>query len=628
MNTVVLIHKPFEIDLALKAYPPNLETKYCTLTPHAIEACEKRGISFRSLEDYDNDGKAELLKEKIHADVLRTIEIGDKVIKSYCSLKKLDTYISPFRASINRLAVLLGGTQIRLQYLKCMLTATKAKKVVWFGYPARVLTEYDGNDAFSSDGSIEIALLMYGLWSNLEMEDNSSLCLDKLQNTGDEKKQNIYLFIKGKIKSVLPSRILFWFKIVNLCRWSSIKLLFPYRKNVLVESSADLIIELIPYLLKNRCGIRYVRDYYSFMAKWVDSNNKKLKDELYKEYNQKKIFQFDGIDFIDFIFPHIAYLGTLAVPLANIAARTKKYIKDCNISCVITLGAHRAHIFAILEGAKMAGAKIITRQHGAYGAYGDRYMHYDDVDICNYHICPGNGDLLLHANYNMLYGEKCYPLGFINSNYNILNPNIAKSINNHERLKSKIVYVTSLYYQNVGNFTLFNTVWKDSNLYRNQKIIIEGLNKLKKENKNLDIIIKFHPRQNKHNIPHKDYLNTHNGLSFAFQTPTFNELLIKGNIIVIDTPTTTLIQSSVTKKPLFILNSHLKLLSDAKDRLVKRAVVKDDPIELMQSLQEFIINGVYPADLNNNEFSSYYSDPFGDGNLYNRISEFIAQTCE
>ena len=75
------------------------------------------------------------------------------------------------------------------------------------------------------------------------------------------------------------------------------------------------------------------------------------------------------------------------------------------------------------------------------------------------------------------------------------------------------------------------------------------------------------------------------------------------------------------------MNSHLKLLSDAKNRLVKRAIVKDDPIELMQSLQEFVINGVYPADLNNNEFSSYYSDPFGDGNLYNRIGEFVAQAC-
>ncbi|MBT4516492.1 MAG: hypothetical protein HOC78_01205, partial [Candidatus Komeilibacteria bacterium] len=381
MKTVVLIHKPFEIDLALKAYPPNLDTKYCTLTPHAIEACEKRGISFRSLEDYDNDGKAELLKEKIHADVLRTIEIGDKVIKSYCSLKKLDTYISPFRASINRLAVLLGGTQIRLQYLKGMLTATKAKKVVWFGSPARVLSEYDGNNAFSLDGSIEIALLMCGKWGDLEMENHSSLCIDRaqLQNTGDEKKHNINLFIKGIIKSILPSRIMFWFKIVKLCRWSSIKLLFPYGRNVLIESSSELIIELIPYLLKNRCGIRYVRDYYSFMAKWSDINNKKLKDELYEVFNKQNIFKFNGINLIDFIFPHLGYLGMLSEPLTIIAKKTEKYIKDYNISCVITLGAHRAHIFALLEGAKMAGAKIITRQHGAFGAYGDRYMHYDDV---------------------------------------------------------------------------------------------------------------------------------------------------------------------------------------------------------------------------------------------------------
>jgi len=627
MDTIILIYEPDELEIALQTYPPASDTQFCTLTPRAMAGCEKMGINYKALEDYGVDDEIQILKEKVHNDVLKVIQIGDKVLKSYYTTDNIvDIYISPFRASIHRLAVLLGGSQIRLHYIKYMISSTKAKKVVWFGYPASVLTEYNGNKAFSLDGSIEIALLIHGLWENIELEDLSELCINSKVSQNNILPSNTSII--NNIKRILPIKNKFWLRLIRICRWSFFKAFLPYRKNILIGSSSNFILQSIPHLIDQGYGIRYEKDYSSYMNEWEDNNTKSIRDKLYLEFNKSKLFRFDGSDFIDFIFPHIEYLGTLAVPLANIAKKTKKYINNKNIACFLSIGAHRAHTFALFEGAKRAGAKIITFQHGAFGAYGDIYMEYDDVSISDHHICPGLGDQALHAKANNKYKQKCNPLGLINSNYNIVTSKSIKSTNKHERLKSKIVYVTSLYYQNVGNFMLFNTVWKDSNLYRKQKIIIEGLNKLKKENKNLDIIIKFHPRQNKHNIPHKDYLNTHNGLSFAFQTPTFNELLIKGNIIVIDTPSTTLIQSSVTKKPLFILNSHLKLLSDAKDRLVKRAVVKDDPIELMKSLQEFIINGVYPADLNNNEFSSYYSDPFGDGNLYNRISEFIAQTCE
>ena len=74
-----------------------------------------------------------------------------------------------------------------------------------------------------------------------------------------------------------------------------------------------------------------------------------------------------------------------------------------------------------------------------------------------------------------------------------------------------------------------------------------------------------------------------------------------------------------TKKPLFILNSNLKLLPEAKDRLNKRAIVRDDPKELIDSLRDYLVN--------DNMFSYYYSDPYGDGNLYKRASDLVVQAC-
>ena len=109
---------------------------------------------------------------------------------------------------------------------------------------------------------------------------------------------------------------------------------------------------------------------------------------------------------------------------------------------------------------------------------------------------------------------------------------------------------------------------------------------------------------------------------------SFVELLKVGDILVIDEPSTSLIQSVVTKTPLFVLNSHHRLIQEAENRLIKRAVVKDDPKDLIDTLKDYIINGVYPADINDTTFSYYYSDPYGDGNLYERASDFIVQACE
>ena len=87
------------------------------------------------------------------------------------------------------------------------------------------------------------------------------------------------------------------------------------------------------------------------------------------------------------------------------------------IKCLLTIGAHRAHKYALIQGAKMGGAKIITFQHGGFGAYGGIYMGYDDLNISDFHICPGPGDAQLNKKINPNFANKCKPLGFTNSNF-------------------------------------------------------------------------------------------------------------------------------------------------------------------------------------------------------------------
>ena len=92
-HRIVLIHEPHELNAASNAFPPSHQIGYCCLSPHAIWACERRGITCTPLEDYDHNSEADLLKEKVHHVLLRIIELADQVVKEFTLSRP---YISPF----------------------------------------------------------------------------------------------------------------------------------------------------------------------------------------------------------------------------------------------------------------------------------------------------------------------------------------------------------------------------------------------------------------------------------------------------------------------------------------------------------------------------------------------------
>jgi hypothetical protein len=71
----------------------------------------------------------------------------------------------------------------------------------------------------------------------------------------------------------------------------------------------------------------------------------------------------------------------------------------------------------------------------------------------------------------------------------------------------------------------------------------------------------------------------------------------------------------------------LKLFPEAKELLMKRAIVKDHPQELLSALENYFLNGLYPADIQNTEYLSFFSDPFSAGRLMERAADLVVETC-
>lgn len=624
IETVVLIHHPNELKTALKKFPQGRKTLYCTLTPHASDQCEKEGISYTPLEDFGFGTDPTELRETIHQNLLRAIALADRITQKHHSTKP---YISPYRASFRRLAVLLAGTRSRVHYFSSLISATQAKRIAWFGKPAQVLSEHSGN-TFSHEGSVEIALLKFQPWEGIDFIDH----FDEKNNfqTQDLSRPNSSQNVLESFQKMdFMHNLKFRVKMLKAGGWNFITSFFsPPKENIVLENHSPFWLETCKRLIQRRHKIHNIKDYTSYIESW-QGNNDALENELRKELLASGIFKWEKMDWTDFVFPLIKYLSSLVDPLRQVAREVESLTRKHPIKCLLTIGAHRAHKYAVIQGAKMADAKIITLQHGGFGAYGGIYMSYDDLSISDFHICPGPGDAQLHQHINPDFSKKCKPLGFTNSTYKTLN--ISNETQNQEialqKKQQTILYITTHYYLNQGVFLELGSPWNDNLVYKNQKIIITGLKKFTKDEKELKVIIKLHPLEAQYNIPSMGRDFESERFTVIHTKPNAQSLIEVSDVILIDSPATSLVQSVATRKPIFTLNSNLKLFPEAKDMLMRRAVVKEDPHELVKALEEYFLNGFYPADIRNTEFLQSFSDPFGDGKLFERAADLVVEAC-
>ena len=289
IETVVLIHEPNELLIALKKFPQCQETLYCTLTPHASEQCEKKGVKYKPLEDFGLNSDPNQLRDNIHQNLLKTIAIADQVTQKHYTKKP---YISPYRASFRRLTILLSGTRVRVFYLSSLIEKTQTKQIVWFGKPARVLGCYDGNEAFSADGSVEIALLKFQPWEGVDLVDHSTDTNNFPRSEIQSSLPKVMKFLKN---NNFEQSLKFHMKMLKVSGWDFIKsYLRPPVNHIFIENYTPFWLETCKLLLRRGQRIHSMKDYYSYLESW-QSRNSSLETELHQTLLESGILNWKSI---------------------------------------------------------------------------------------------------------------------------------------------------------------------------------------------------------------------------------------------------------------------------------------------------------------------------------------------
>jgi hypothetical protein len=263
--------------------------------------------------------------------------------------------------------------------------------------------------------------------------------------------------------------------------------------------------------------------------------------------------------------------------------------------------------------AKAHKIPVLTWQHGAAGPHKAPILLFEELMNSDIHLCWGAG---------VLEWIKTDPQNYFKT------PSIAAGSYLLEKMyfardspprDFDVLYVTQSYYGN-NNYVSIQYHRTDTIFWITQQKIIKILGESNKKVK-----IRLSPSQQNEHI--HDFISSRGycNLNTDMKGFTYVDLAKRSDIIIIDWPSTTLLQAIALRKTVFVLLKHIKLTDEAVRMLKKRAYCSEDIDEFVEMIRRYFCNEQHDQDpdINNTEFLEMYGTSTLDGHVANRALEIL-----
>jgi hypothetical protein len=298
------------------------------------------------------------------------------------------------------------------------------------------------------------------------------------------------------------------------------------------------------------------------------------------------------------------------------APRIKKMLErssPCAILCS-TKSNFSDHITAHI--AHNTGIPVVSWQHGAAGFFQYPLQKYVELDDSTTHLVWGPGVRDQIAKEFPGTAAMVVPVGSIML--------INEFTRGNDKRTDAILYVTTNYFHNSLYIGYAHKI-QDIHFWETQKEIIKQLGAISR-----DTVIKLHPgfTQCAH---FSDYISDQGFTNIRLITnnPSFTSLLHESEIIIIDFPSTTLLQAIASRKTVFVLIRFLELTNTAKQLLKKRAYCADDTREFLEMIEAYLQGKPISQrpDPDNSEFLEMYGISSRDGLVSERVITVLSDCC-
>jgi hypothetical protein len=266
--------------------------------------------------------------------------------------------------------------------------------------------------------------------------------------------------------------------------------------------------------------------------------------------------------------------------------------------------------------ARNKGIPVLSWQHGAQGINKAPIMLSVDVMGSDYNLCFGEGvrdefqeeartrfscDVRAVGSYELEEIAMAPPRG---------------------RLEYSVLYATTNYY---GNWFYVSapSAFLDLEFWETQKSILDLLGQSGKKT-----AFKLHPSQSsEENLYEFLEMRGYRNITPFKTERTFLDLLGRSETVVLDFPSTTLLQSVAAGKPVFVLTKHLKLTERALPVLGRRAWCTDDLSHFLAMLRGYLDEDIRETgpDLRDTQFLERYGVYRLDGDVAGRAVEIIRE---
>ena len=329
----------------------------------------------------------------------------------------------------------------------------------------------------------------------------------------------------------------------------------------------------------------------------------------------RRFFVWANIDFFPVVEERLQFLIQHLIPAClNAYEEAEELLKKKKIRAVLSSTISACTGSSVSQAARNLDVPVILWQHGAYGYFDWIMGIYDDIIPSDALFVFGKGTVEKYRMIAKRYNTQILSIGSSSLEKLYEGDNLTKAMRYVKLSPNKkvIVYATTNFYQN-SLYISWPPLWSDNSFWQTQQSIIDVLGKYSECN----VIVKMHPNIMHRETPVRLYAKEKGfeNCLFIRNECSFTDLLSLADVIIIDFPSTVLLQSLTTKKPIFALLKHLKIDDDAQDLLKRRAYCYSDLNEFTKALDTFLSSGSISTqvDLKDREFLKRYGTHLADG---------------
>ena len=195
---------------------------------------------------------------------------------------------------------------------------------------------------------------------------------------------------------------------------------------------------------------------------------------------------------------------------------------------------------------------------------------------------------------------------------------LSKQVNWKKNNSRNILYATGKWHKNAIPF--LNVLDSDIRLVRAHLKILDYLNNLE----NWNTVFKVNNTKGLNEIPYK-----YNFKNIKFESKTsFTDLLKNSELVILDTPSTTLIEACSTSIPIFVLSGRNVYSEEFLKKVIRRVIWCESLDELISKLNNYLNDRQYDSNLFDESFAKSFISKTSENLIAKKIINILEKPDE